>query len=146
MKKIKILFCLSIVSVMLFACSDDKEIENFKTNLKAQSDSQNMILEELTEFEWDKVYFIAPYMSKEKIEEIVGCESDNINDNMSDESILYIIFTNKNQFVNQIYGRPDTLGFDFKLGEYSEFFELDKADSIFSVSTINGVKVYSLVD
>ena len=103
MKKIKILFCLSILSVMLFACSDDKEIENFKTNLKAQSDSQNMILEELTDFEWDKVYFIAPYMSKEKIEEIVGCESDNINDNMSDESI----FTSKLIKPNHMFSIAD---------------------------------------
>lgn len=143
MKKNKLVLLLGILSIMLFACSSNKGLEKFKDNLKEQSDSQKISLESLTDFEWEKVYFIAPYTSKESIENILKIKSDEIYNNMVDEKVLYLIFTNKEQLVNQVYGRIEQLGFSFELGEYNECFELNKANAIFSVNTIDEIKTYT---
>ncbi len=145
MKKNKLVLLLGVLSIMLFACSNNKELGKFKENLKEQSDSQKISLDSLTNFEWEKVYFIAPYTSKERIENIVKIESNEIYNNMVDENVLYLIFINKGQLVNQVYGRTEQLGFDFELEDFNECLELDKADATFSVDTIDGMKIYSLI-
>lgn len=146
MRKNIVIFCMVILSLMLFACSsEDKAEETLKNNLKTHSDTQNIMLEELTDFNWEKVYFISPYMSKEKIEEAIGTKSEAIVDNMSDESVLYVIFTSENQVICQIYGKAETLGFDFELGTYDDYIKLDKVESKFCINTIDGEKVYKLI-
>lgn len=146
MRKNIVIFCMVILLLMLCACSnEDKAEKKLKNNLKTQSDTQEIMLEELTDFNWEKVYFISPYMSKEKIEEAIGIKSEDIVDNMSDESVLYVLFTSENQVMCQINGRTETLGFDFELGTYDDYIKLDKADSKFCINTIDGEKVYKLI-
>ncbi|MDE6253900.1 MAG: hypothetical protein K2M78_14915 [Lachnospiraceae bacterium] len=146
MRKHIVIFCMMILSLLYCACSsENKEEEELKNNLKMQNDTQEIMLEELTDFNWEKVYFISPYMSKEKIEEAIGFESKDIVDNISDESVLYVLFTSENQVICQIYGKAETLGFDFELGTYDDYIKLDKADSKFCINTIDGEKVYTLI-
>lgn len=146
MRKNIVIFYMIILSLLFCACSsENEEEEKLKNNFKIQNDTQEIMLEELTNFNWEKVYFISPYMSKKKIEEAIGIESEDIVDNISDESALYVLFTNGNQVICQIYGKAEILGFDFELGTYDDYIKLDKADSKFCINTIDGEKVYTLI-
>lgn len=51
----------------------------------------------------------------------------------------------KNGKIQRKPERTEQLGFDFELEEFNECLELDKADTIFSVDAIGGMKIYSLI-
>lgn len=147
MRKYLVIFYSIVFLLMICACSSENKLDQgLKSTLKTHSGTQEFMLVELTDFDWEKVYFIPPYMSKEKIEEAIGIKSDDIQDNNSDEIVLYIIFTNGNQIVCQIYGRTENLGFDFEVGTYNDYLKLDKEDSKFCINTVDGEKVYTLME
>lgn len=131
---------LGIMMVLLLSSCADSRTEQLKTILKEQKDSEEIYLGELTDFEWDKVYFIPPYTSREQIEKSIGFQSDAIKDNMSDDGDVYVIFTEQDTLAGQVYGRPEKLGFDFEFETWQEC--LNQKESIFSVRTVDGIKSY----
>lgn len=144
MKKWIQILCIVVLMLISVSCSNENNRESLEEKLKEQADTETIMLDRLTEFEWENVYFIAPYASKSEVQNITGIKSDEIIDNISDESVLYLIFTKDDKIVYQIYGRAETLGFDFEVGRYDHYIRLEKKDSVFSIDNIDGEKIYTL--
>lgn len=109
-----------------------------------QEDNVELRLDSLTDFNWDTVFFIGPYVSKEEIEKETLITSKEIEDNFYDESIIYMIFTKNNNFVYKIIGNSESLNFDFDIGEYNKVKKLYQNDCIFTVNKHNGFTIYTL--
>lgn len=103
-----------------------------------------MQLSDLTDFEWKNFYIIPPYKSKKETENILSIKSDQIIDNVIDENIIYLIFTNKGEIVSQIFGRKEKLEIEFDVGKNENGLKLNKDECIFSVEEQNDEKIYKL--
>lgn len=102
------------------------------------------IYNNLTDFQWNSVYFVKPYTEKSEIEKYIGISSDEIYDTISDEGTLYMIFTLDDKVVYQIYGNPNNLGFDFDVGEYDKIKNISKEKSVFNVKRDGKLIIYKL--
>ncbi len=141
LKKIVIVI-VAVAMCFLCGCSKDSQtLEKELSNVKNVGDIQ---LNKLTVFKWDKVFFIAPYTSKEEIENAISIKSEKIEDNNYDEDEVYMIFVDGNKIVYTIMGRTDNLGFCFELGNFDRVKELSVEKSSFSVSDDGDILVYTL--
>ena len=144
MRKIIVMFNALLVMVWFVACGSDvieKNEESFHGEVKKLVSAQ-VNLQELTEFEWDLLYVFGPYTSKKEIEEVIGFESDNITDNMADESTTYLLFVKDNAVVANICGSADSLGYTFSFGYYEKYLCIDNSKEVtFSVVEESGIKL-----
>ncbi len=69
-------------------------------------------LNDIVPFEWDIVYTFAPYSSKEEIEQIIGFESDDIEENNISEGMMHLIFVKDDKVVANVLGYSSNLGYN----------------------------------
>lgn len=84
-----------------------KEVLNIDSNVKEVN------FNDLTPFEWDKVYFFRPYVSKESIYKTIGYEWDTVTSSV--DGMLQVVFLNDDKVVGHIYGYPDKLKYDISV-------------------------------
>ena len=125
MRKRQFLIAL-LIGLAIFMVSCSKEDKSLEDALLKKTESDIVRLDSLTDFQWNSVYFLKPYMEKSEIEKYIGISSDEIHNNISDEGTLYMIFTLDDKVVYQIYGNQNNLGFDFDVGEYDKIKNISK--------------------
>lgn len=141
----KLLFVFVVVIALVFsACSGDNE--KFEAKLSEQMEVSKVKLTEFTDFKWDYAYFISPYVSKEEIEKIISIKSDEIHDNNYNDSTMYVVFTEKNKVVYQLFGDVQNLGFSFNLGKYKKVKRITCDNCDFSVENKGGENIYKLIE
>ena len=143
MKKLLVI-TLCIITLVFSACSGNNE--KFEAKLSEQKEVSKVKLTELTDFKWDYAYFISPYVSKEEIEKIISIKSDEIQDNNNNDSTLYMVFTEKNKVVYQLFGDAQNLGFSFDLGKYKKVKRISCDNCDFSVQNKDGENIYKLIE
>ena len=142
-KIVLLIMCFAIFSV----CGCSKEGADFEKRLANVDDANKIDLKEYTDFEWDTVYFVAPYASKEEIEESLSIKADEIEDNYSvDEGGLCLIFVKGKVVVYTLIGNPQELGFDFDVGKYETVKKISSKKSIFTVSNDEDMIRYTLME
>lgn len=101
--------------------------EIFSSNIVLASKNATIVLNELTTFEWDKVYFFDPYVSKKEIYETIGFYWNGIQQQTREDS-MQILFVNKGNVVCYCSGSGMDNGY-FINGDLSESSrELEKED------------------
>ena len=143
MKKLLVI-TLCIITLVFSACSGNNE--KFEAKLSEQKEVSKVKLTELTDFKWDYAYFISPYVSKEEIEKIISIKLDEIQDNNNNDSTIYVVFTEKNKVVYQLFGDAQNLGFSFDLGKYKKFKRITCDNCDFSVQNKDGENIYKLIE
>ena len=143
MKKLLVI-TLCIITLVFSACSGNHE--KFEAKLSEQKEVSKVKLTELTDFKWDYAYFILPYVSKEEIEKIISIKSDEIQDNNNNDSTIYVVFTEKNKVVYQLFGDAQNLGFSFDLGKYKKVKRISCDNCDFSVQNKDGENIYKLIE
>ena len=99
-------------------------------------------LNDITEFDWDIMYTFFPYTSKARIEEIIGFESGSIEETVS-EGMNQLIFVKGEEIICNIYGYSDNLGYGFLFGKIEgDYLSIDKNENAtFEVSS-SGKNIY----
>ncbi len=143
MKKLLVI-TLCIITLVFSVCSGNNE--KFEAKLSEQKEVSKVKLTELTDFKWDYAYFILPYVSKEEIEKIISIKSDEIQDNNNNDSTIYVVFTEKNKVVYQLFGDAQNLGFSFDLGKYKKVKRISCDNCDFSVQNKDGENIYKLIE
>lgn len=78
--------------------------------LSIDETNEEVILTDITPFEWDAAYSFTPYTSKEKIYQTIGYKWDNISETV-DEGMNQIVFVKDGKVVCYLYGYPANNGF-----------------------------------
>ena len=128
----------------MLVCGCSKEENELEQKLIEQEKTAELRLDSITGFQWDTVYFVAPYVSKDEIEKEISISSPEIQDNYYDESTIYMIFTYQNNIVYKILDNSENLRFTFDIGEYNKIKKLSSDECIFSVVQENGFLTYKL--
>lgn len=96
----KKLFYILTTTLLLFACStkfnrfDDSELKNFLVE-----DGQYFDFSFINMFDWDKVYIIPPYTSRQTISDNIGIQFNLPTTIQSSDTVNLLIFINKNKVV-----------------------------------------------
>lgn len=96
----KKLFYVLTTTLLLFACStkfnrfDDSELKNFLVE-----DGQYFNFSFINLFDWDKVYIIPPYTSRQTISDKIGIQFNLPTTIQSSDTVNLLIFINKNKVV-----------------------------------------------
>ena len=135
MKKLLVI-TLCIITLVFSACSGNNE--KFEAKLSEQKEVSKVKLTELTDFKWDYAYFISPY--------VISIKSDEIQDNNNNDSTIYVVFTEKNKVVYQLFGDAQNLGFSFDLGKYKKVKRISCDNCDFSVQNKDGENIYKLIE
>lgn len=105
--------------------------------------SGNAVIDDLykwTLFDWDVVYTFRPYVSKDRVYEVVGYKWDNISETVS-ENMNQIVFLKDSEVVCYIFGYPDNTGISFNFGEYEyDYIKYTSSDLISFNSTFDDEK------
>lgn len=141
MKKKSLLLIICLFAILSCGCST--EAGKLESKLSNQKTTESINLKKVTDFKWDTVFFVSPYMTKKEIEETISINSDNIEDNNFDDSEIYILFANNGEIVYTILGRPDNLGFDFDVGSYDKVKEIPADKAKFSISKGDNLLMYN---
>ncbi|WP_099189673.1 hypothetical protein [Tepidibacter mesophilus] len=106
-----ILFICMITKFVYFNLNnniDSNNIISLQKNITEKCTEYTTIsLNDITSFEWEKVYFFAPYSSKKDIFKTIGFRCGGITET-TNEGMMQIIFVNKNKMVCNIFGYQDT--------------------------------------
>ena len=81
MGKIKLFAIIFIVLILVCGCS--KAENELEQKLIQQANTAELRLDSITEFQWDTVYFVAPYVSKDEIEKEISISSPEISSDMN---------------------------------------------------------------
>jgi len=63
-----------LTSLCVAGCSNSNKVSKAIGNIVRVQNSQELRLSEVTEFEWDHVYFFGPYMPRQKVCETLGVQ------------------------------------------------------------------------
>ncbi|MBU3145664.1 hypothetical protein [Clostridium sp. CF012] len=85
-------------------------------------------LNKIVPFEWDTVFTLEPYTSKEQIEEIIGFKSNSIQETVS-EGMVQLLFVKDKRVVSSVCGYSNTLG--YRIDFFERIMYTDNA--VFSV-------------
>lgn len=129
-----VLIFLVIASVVAVYVNSAWNARHFSKAVQALEPGETVTLNDLTNFEWDAVYSIEPYSSREEIQALTGVRSSAISENNS-EAQLQLVFTKGDQLACTICGLPENLGYDLQF----EGKKTPKDDIQFTVSRENGV-------
>ena len=137
MKKLMVI-TLCIITLVFSACSGNNE--KFEAKLSEQKEVSKVKLTELKDISIDVG------MNKEEIEKIISIKSDEIQDNNNNDSTIYVVFTEKNKVVYQLFGDAQNLGFSFDLGKYKKVKRISCDNCDFSVQNKDGENIYKLIE
>ena len=113
----KVIFVLGIIAGFVFTFLNGFIFENKNVKLKDSIyaiNSEVVKINEVVPFNWDTVYYIEPYTSKEEIQDIIGIENVKITDNNISEGFVYLVFVKGNSVVTVLKGYPDNIGYDIR--------------------------------
>lgn len=116
---------------------------NLGQSIKAIS-TKGITLNEIVPFEWNKVYTFDPYTTKQEIERIIGFQSNNISETVS-EGMTQLIFVKGNRIVCDICGYSDNLGYSVSFSTNNGSYSIIKYEdnATFSVERIGNIVVLS---
>lgn len=104
------MFVLLILYYLLFGNPvvnwHNSKLENVMQNLSMKT----VTLEEIVPFEWDVVYSFDPYTSRKDIIEVIGFDSNEVKEMVS-EYMTQLIFVKDKKIVSSIYRYPNCSGF-----------------------------------
>lgn len=86
-------------------------------------DAEVIKLNEVVPFDWDVVYTLEPYASKESIEEIVGFKSADIKENNINEGMVHLLFVKDKKVVGSVLGYSENLGYNINFTSKVTFEE-----------------------
>lgn len=141
----KLAFLWGILCLLCCACGkgDDLPEENLIRQLKNPGNVSGITLQEMTDFDWDSMYYFTPYTDKEAAEKAIGFSSDDILDNLSSDDSVYALFVKDREVVCQMQGLPENLGFQFDFGEIDSYIKLDQKTTInFTVKKDDKIVTY----
>lgn len=155
MKKfLTIAMCVIIVGLVINQMFNkdiwDENRELLKENVLATEATEEPVsLSSLTPFDWDRVYSIDPYASKEEIYDVVGYKWDTVEQTLS-EGMNQLVFMKEDKVVCYVYGYPENNGF----GIYFEGTETEgratvlhkEDDVLFKRHTFDDTIVYMQVE
>ena len=110
MKNIIIIWCLLQV-LLLSGCQAQEQAGSLENSLRSEQSGDTLSIMDVSDFEWDEMYFIAPYLDREEIQRELGISSSEVMDSVMYDSGLYLVFLNKGEYVYQIQGTQQSLGF-----------------------------------
>ncbi len=142
-KKLSLLW--GILCLLACACGkgDDSVEENLIKRLKNPGNVSEITLQEMTDFDWESMYYFMPYTDKETAEKTIGFSSDDISDNLTNDDGVYAVFVKGKEVVCQIQGLPENLGFQFEFGKIDSYIKLDKKTTInFTVKKDDKIVTY----
>ena len=116
MKKIFIWLLTLILMFSLCSCSNNS-VEKNNLNLRKAiltNNSPVIKLNDLTSFNWDKVYIFDETVTKQQIEKVIGCSSKYIKQS-ENSNFLNIVFVKDNKVVSSITKNTTELGFNIKI-------------------------------
>ena len=143
MKKIIYILILLITIIIFFKFKDYSEIKlnNKKLQKSITSIKENEVaLNDVIPFEWERLYTFKPYTTKEDIESIIGFKSQYISETIN-EGMVQLIFVKDKRIVSNVLNYEDNLGYsiDFYDG-ISIYNEVLYKDNIkFNVKLDNGI-------
>lgn len=91
-------------------------------------------------FEWEYVYTFRPYLSESEMEEIIGFESNHLEETVS-EGMVQLVFVKDSKVVASVCGHRDNLGYSVDFPREDEpFARISPKDyAAFSVVKTDGV-------
>ncbi|MBB6713854.1 hypothetical protein [Clostridium gasigenes] len=121
----------------------EKNAKKFQRVVNTLEESKEVLINDLTEFEWDSAYVFKAYTSKEKIFNTIGFKSQIIEETVS-EGMNQLIFVKDKQVVCFLYGYPDNVGYGFNFedtfSKVEDYIKLNYKDSpIFSTEKIDNI-------
>ena len=139
--KRKVLIFLSVI-ILLCTFFDPEVYINSRrlSNALASNDKDSLVLNDALPFNWDFLYSFDPYVSSERIEEVIGFKSRHIKTAVS-EGMTQLIFVKGKKVVACVCGYPQMLGYSVSFhgtaGDYAllksenrPVFYLEKTDGI----------------
>jgi hypothetical protein len=107
LKKLILLFTCVLILVGCAVQQNEYE-QAFIKNIKALDDKTEVVLNDITPFDWDVVYSFAPYTSKEDIQKTIGFEA-KVQETVN-EGMLHLIFVKDKKVEYEIMDYPSNLG------------------------------------
>ncbi len=146
---ISILVVLMVAIVIVMGNPFSETASNqrsFKKQVSHIGEAAQMSLNDVTTFEWDKVYSFVPYTSKDEIAKIIGFNSNEIQETVN-EGMEQLLFVKDNRVVFSICGYASNLKFSVHLGEYegryiclyrldNPLFDLSRSSDIITLTYI----------
>ena len=105
----KIIFIL-ICTLILVSCATE-QTDNTKaliTNIKGLENKTEVMLKDVTPFEWEIVYSFGPYTTKEEIQKRIGFKA-NVGETVN-EGMRQLVFVKDEEVVCELLGNPSKLG------------------------------------
>ena len=105
-------------------------------------------IKEYIPFEWDTLYTFKPYVSIERIYEVVGYKWEKIT-KTTNEGMNQLVFLKDGQVVCYVYGYPKARTVYFDFGEYEgEYFTLTSNDTINMNMSMDkkGIRTFTYID
>lgn len=143
MKKIIYILILLIIITIFFKFKGYNNIKLNNENLQKAITSikeNEVTLNDVVPFEWERVYTFKPYTTKEDMESIIGFKSQYISETIN-EGMVQLIFVNDKKIVSNVLNYVDNLGYsiDFYDG-ISAYNEILYKDNVkFNVKLDNGI-------
>ena len=143
MKKIIYILILLIIITIFFKFKGYNNIKLNNENLQKAITSikeNEVTLNDVVPFEWERVYTFKPYTTKEDMESIIGFKSQYISETIN-EGMVQLIFVNNKKIVSNVLNYVDNLGYsiDFYDG-ISVYNEILYKDNVkFNVKLDNGI-------
>lgn len=143
MKKIIYILILLIIITIFFKFKGYNNIKLNNENLQKAITSikeNEVTLNDVVPFEWERVYTFKPYTTKEDMESIIGFKSQYISETIN-EGMVQLIFVNDKKIVSNVLNYVDNLGYsiDFYDG-ISVYNEILYKDNVkFNVKLDNGI-------
>jgi len=109
------LFILLIVLICVFVCFTGikNNAERLMETIRDKKYGKGT-MGALTDFKWEKGYCFLPYTSKEEMEKKLGFSSGKLTDNMTNDSIRYVVFTKGKEVVCTFFTNQEKgLAFEF---------------------------------
>lgn len=119
LKAVSVWAAMILIGIMAFMgvlrSEESKNARVFEKNVREKcTDYISVSLNELTPFEWDKMYSFPPYMPKEQMYEMMGFESGKVSETFN-EGQVNIVFTHGNEVACTISGYNQTFGIGGKI-------------------------------
>lgn len=115
-------FSRSIMGNNALVKKQTKSLERILTKeIEFDKDSTEGKVEELINFDYDKMYVFGPYEPVDEMEKQIGFTSSALKQGVS-EGTNNILFINKNKEIAYLYGYPSNSGYyiDIPTGEYTK--------------------------
>lgn len=77
-------------------------------------DEERVYLNDIVPFQWTEVYTFDPYLSIEQQEQIIGFESNKLEESVSEE-MVHLVFVKDKEVVGCVISHSETLGYDINL-------------------------------